>query len=118
MISFEEIGLASLFAAYKPSDAENSERMIDISTPIVTEFQNTQAYVIFYECVKELLVKIRCSECGAPMVATPREVGSALIVDFGCSCGGKLRWESQPRIVTRTGKFVGNVLTVASTFLK
>ena len=61
MIRFEEMGLASLFAAYKPSDAENSARMIDISTPIVTEFQNTQAYVIFYECVKELLVNISLS---------------------------------------------------------
>ena len=45
------------------------------------------------------------------VVATPREVGLALIIDFGCSCGGTLRWESQTRIVKMTGKFVGNILS-------
>ena len=104
------------FAAHKPSDAKSPKRMIDISTPVITVWKLPKSCHFLW--ISQRTSKIRCSECAAQMVATPREAGSALIIDFGCSCGGTLRWESQTRIVKMTGKFVGNILTVISTFLK
>ena len=47
--------------------------------------------------------------------ASPREVGSALVVSYHCICGGSDRWKSQPGV---GGKYVGNELTVASNFMR
>lgn len=105
------------FTAYKPSD-ESNETMKNVSHPIIEEFHGSTAYIIYYEQLQALLKLMRCSECSAPMIAKPREVGSALVIEYRCQgCDVKSRWESQPRVGTKGGKFVGNVLSVTCTFL-
>jgi endogenous inhibitor of DNA gyrase (YacG/DUF329 family) len=93
--------------------------MSNKSIPLMNEFGNSTAYIVFYDQLQELLMQRRCPVCVGPMVATPREVGSALVVSYRCpSCGGSSHWESQPRVGGRSGKFAGNVLSVTCTFLK
>ena len=77
------------------------------------ELKGATAHIIFYEKLEELLKLKRCSICRGFMTATPRQVGSALVVSYRCICGASGRWESQPRV---GGKFVGNLLTATSTF--
>ena len=101
--------------AWRPTDEEVDDLSFSLQQTQLDEFNGSLAHIVFYEQLEELIKLKRCSLCGEHMSATPREVGSALVVSYRCICGGSDRWESQPRV---GGKFVGNVLTMTSTFTR
>ena len=98
-----------------PKDDEVDDISFSLQQTQLDEFNWSLAHVVFYEKLEELIKLKKCSLCGEHMSGTPREVGSALVLSYRCICGGSDRWESQSRV---GGKFVGNALTVTSTFMR
>ena len=101
--------------AWRPDDDEVEDVSFQLENTHLDELKGATAHTIFYEKLEELLKLKISSICRGFMTATPREVGSALVVSYRCICGASGRWESQPQV---GGKFVGNLLTATSTFFR
>ena len=81
--------------AWTLDDDEVEDVSFQLENTHLDELKGATAHIIFYEKLEELLKLKRCSICRGIMTATPRQVGSALVVSYSCICGASGRWESQ-----------------------